>query len=175
MDLRIVLSALLIAMPPCAAAQLAAVTNDDIASAEQPEEIVVRGQRYRFQLRLQMQEAEREVYNVFNQFNDDKQFKIDCDMHQITGTRLASQVCQPAFEREALAMEAVSQGLDPANQGYSPFTEAQPSSAVIAAGQRQLQRKMREVAAEHPEFVDALIRFTDAKAQYEAATSLANE
>src|SRR5687768_4257436 len=72
---------------------------------EDAEEIIVTGQRLRFELRLQMQDAERAVYKLFNELNDEPRFEINCEMHEGTGTRLASLVCQPEFERRALAAE----------------------------------------------------------------------
>src|SRR5690606_20788542 len=66
-----------------------------------PEEVLVIGDRFR--LRAQMNEAEQKAYAVFNRFNDEKRFMISCSMHEPTGTHLARQVCQAAFERDATA------------------------------------------------------------------------
>jgi hypothetical protein len=152
---------------------------------EGAEEIIVTGQRLRFELRLQMQDAERAVYNLFNELNDEPRFKISCSMHEITGTRLASQVCQPEFERIALAQEgqdylAAYRAFREAQScadcvAPEPFTMAMPAAGIIAPQQRELQRKMREVADEHPEFIDALVRFVEAKGRYEKSRDTASE
>jgi hypothetical protein len=169
----------------------AIAAQQDSATAqarEEPDEIIVTGQRQRFELRLQMEDAERVVYNLFNEFNDEARFEISCETHAVTGTMRKSQVCQTAFEREALAlegqdylaayrtmMEYAAVGADPADQNFSPYSTAAPSAMRIAPQQRQLQRKMREVAQEHPEFVEALVRFVETKGRYEQSRGLDSE
>jgi hypothetical protein len=46
---------------------------------------------------------------------------------------------------------------------------------LIRAGQVEYQRKMQQVARERPEFLRALIRYTEIKSEYEAATSVAGK
>jgi hypothetical protein len=175
MDVRIAALLCIVCLPQAALA----------AQQEEPDEIIVTGQRQRFELRLQMEDAERVVYNLFNEFNDEPRFEISCETRAITGTTRKSQVCQTAFEREALTLEAqdylaayrtmmeyAAVGKDPADQNFSPYSAAPPSAMRIAPQQRQLQRKMREVAEEHPQFVEALVRFVTAKGRYDQSRGI---
>ncbi len=164
-------------------AALAAQTESaPVAQAgEEPEEIIVTGQRRRFELRVEMLTAEKHVYDVFNMFNDDKRFEIECSIHKKTGTTLKTQFCVPAFKREALAaegrdyLEAYRAFIDPHHKDAEPFVTAAPSAGLIRAGQIEYQRKMQQLARDQPEFLRALIRYTEMKAEYEAATSMSGE
>lgn len=169
------------------AAVLAA--NPESAPIAQPgedaEEIIVTGRRVRFELRLQMEAAERVVYDLFNEFNDEPRFEISCAMHAITGTTRKSQVCQPDFERAALAKEGqdylaayrafMEPGCGDGCAAPEPYASAMPAATTIARQQRELQGKMQEVAKEHPEFVEALVRFVDVKVRYDRSRGISND
>jgi hypothetical protein len=53
--------------------------------------------------------------------------------------------------------------------GYTPTVMAIPAKQAIYVGQTQLQQKMRLIATEHPEFVEAVKTYVDAKARYTQA------
>ena len=133
-----------------------------------PEGVTVIGERSRSELRVQMWEAEKNVYNIFNQFNDEKRFHVSCSMQQSTGTRIKRQVCNVGFELEATRDHAQSflaymNGMMGAN---SP-----PVEAVIASHLPEYRDKMRQIAQEHPEFREAIIQYGEIMQRYEAATS----
>jgi len=170
----------MLVMPPCASAQ---------DEATPPEEIIVTGQRSVLNLRLDMWNAERAAYETFNAFNDEPRFDIHCSAHQIVGTRLERQLCQPEFEIQAQARHGrefldsyraflaplytgsgnpVSAGGQPPTDGTS---QGVPAAVEIAAQQEDYRAKMKQVAEEHPEFLDALVRYSEARQRYEAVTS----
>ena len=149
---------------------------------ELPDEIIIIGRDSLGQLRRDMLAAEKDAYDIFNKFNDEKRFMTTCGDAQRTGTRLTHQSCQPEFVRRATAdyardhlesyREFMSEFIDKDNNfGYTPQLTSQPPAAVIAGQQKDYQQKMRQVAEENPEFLEALIRFTEAKAAFEQATS----
>lgn len=129
---------------------------------EMPEEIVVVGERRNFQLRLEMWDAEAKAYGIFNQYNDDQRFDISCRQHQPTGTRISRQVCTPAFQLEASKNHAQ----DYIN-GTSQFV---PMHMAIASQLKEYREKMKQIAEEHPEFLEAVIRYSEVRERYEAAT-----
>jgi hypothetical protein len=159
-------------------AQPASATAQPDAAIE--DVIVVNGRRYPGQLRLQMLDAERAVYDLFNRLNDNPEFDISCSRQRVTGTQLPSQVCQPEFEREALALEgqdylaAYRSFLDPSNLDYSP-PQMGATTLVIPVKQRSLARKLKAAAEESPEFRDALVSYVQTKLRYREATSMLNE
>jgi hypothetical protein len=150
-------------------------------AATTPEEIVIVGERSLLQLRMQMVNAEKVAYDTFNQFNDERRFEISCSMQQPTGTRFSNQICLPNFKQDATAAhgQALLQDyrnlylqneciLCPAITG-SAVPAHIPSASEIAAQQKQYMLKMETLAREHPEFLEALIRYSETKTQYEEA------
>ena len=49
---------------------------------------------------------------------------------------------------------------------YSPTASGMPAHLAIKAGQNRLQHKMDEIAATHPEFVEAVVHYVEAKERY---------
>ncbi|MEY4642125.1 MAG: hypothetical protein RLZZ227_2119 [Pseudomonadota bacterium] len=115
---------------------------------------------------------------------EEKRFEITGDEQAAIGSRLAIQICQPAFERDAMAvhgqelLDTYRDWLAPygmANGALAPFTASLPLSGIPMEAQISFQRKafqeaMRNVAAEHKEFVEALIHSTELKQQYSKST-----
>ncbi len=49
---------------------------------------------------------------------------------------------------------------------YAPTASGMPAHLAIKAGQNRLQHKMDEIAATHPEFVEAVVHYVEAKERY---------
>ena len=49
---------------------------------------------------------------------------------------------------------------------FTPTTMGMPANQTIQIGQSRLQKKMQAIAAEHPEFVEAVKKYVDAKTLY---------
>ena len=144
-----------------------------------PEEVVITSQQPLYELRSRMWEAEQEAYSLFNQFNDDKRFEIQCTRRAPTGSRISRQDCDTAFERQANAehaaayTESVRAAL---GQGGSPFAmPSVPREAAIARHQRAYKAKMQEIAREHPEFLEAIVAYSELRERYEAAAGNGGE
>ena len=179
---RITTLAIALSMPLCAMAQL-----DEPLPApegqEQPEEVVVVGQRQIIQLRLQMLDAEKLAYDTFNQFNDERRFNISCSTQVSANSHIQSdeQMCQPEFELQAMRaagqdyLNSYRNFLDPTSADKGDSSQSVPAAALIASQQVDYRRKMREVAEEHPEFLEALIEYTEVRQRYEAASGAASK
>lgn len=174
--LSLLLASLYVAAPGAAAM--------DSAIQQQPEEVIVVGERRVMELRLAMWEAERVAYEVFNAVNDDRRFDISCSLRQISGTRLKRQLCQPEFEIQAMRkhgqgfLDSYRAMLDPIYQGGQRATEidsaplvSRPAASAIASQQESYRARMREAAERSPEFLEALIEYSEARQLYERATS----
>jgi hypothetical protein len=154
---------------------------EDAPVVDDAEKIVVTGLRRRYALRVQMLGAEKAVYDTFNKFNDEPRYEIECDDHEKRGSHIGTTFCMPGFKGQALAAEgqdylaAYRAFLDTGDGDYEPSATAQPAFALIMDGQVGYKRKMQQVAREQPEFLRALVRYTEIKSQYEAATSMAGE
>lgn len=139
-----------------------------------PEEVVVSGTRELYRLQAALQAAEVRAYDIFNRLNDEKRFDIHCSKQEPINSRIKRQVCLPAFQLEAHRQHAaqyVESVREAFGQGESVFaTPHVPQEAVIASQQSAFRRKMREVAEAHPEFLDALIEYTELQERYNSAT-----
>ena len=139
-----------------------------------PEEIVITGERSTMQLRIQLMEAEKQAYEVFNQFNDDKRFNISCSLSAPTGSRLLRQICQAEFEIQAMrghAQDYYDSMPGPGRPPQGSVTKQHPPLAAELHRHQQAYRdKMRQIAEDHPEFLDALARYATLNQEYEART-----
>lgn len=128
-----------------------------------PEEIVVTTNRSKLQLRLQLWDAEEKAYGVFNSFNDEKRFDIKCYLHEPTGTRIKRQICTPEFQLQATR--------DHAQDYINGILQHVPVDVQIASQLGDYRGKIKQVAEEHPEFLNAIIEYTEKRQQYIEATS----
>jgi len=147
-----------------------------------PEEVMVTGDRELYILRTQMLDAEKRAYEVFNKFNDEKRFNISCSTSQPTGTRFKRQSCSPEFQIQATTIHArgyydtLRDHLDLfSTEGNTIPNNIMDVGSRIALQQGAYQQKLRQVAEENPEFLNALIEYSQLRERYEAATSTARE
>ncbi|HTQ99820.1 MAG TPA: hypothetical protein VMH83_07515 [Candidatus Acidoferrum sp.] len=141
-------------------------------SQAKPEEIVIVGEHA---LRLQVMAAEKHAYDIFNQFNDEKRFNISCSISAPTGSRFETQYCQPEFEVEAIQAhaqdyyESLRNFLNP--NGGVPDASVVPTHASmeVEIGRQQpaFKLKMKQVAEQHPEFVEAIKQYSELRKKYE--------
>ena len=146
-----------------------------------PEEVVITGSRALQQLRTQMLEAEKAAYQVFNQFNDEKRFNITCSEHEYTGSHFRKQDCVTEFEIQATSahgrqyLESYQNFIDAwISGGRLPVTDGSPPppvpyQALITEGQREFRKKLRQVAEEHPEFLAAIVHYSEIQQRYKRA------
>lgn len=161
----------------CALAQQAEPAPESEAQPQVQEEIVITGERLQYQLRQDMRDAEQAAYDLFNQFNDDKRFEISCNTQTPVGSRIesANLLCQPNFEAEAMRgagqdyLTSLRNFMDPYTEDKSPPPSHAPAHALIEALQGEYRAKMREVAEQHPEFLQALIEYSNKQARYRAS------
>jgi len=166
MNIRIVATAFALCLP------LSALAQQNVAVLEKerqsPEEVMVIGERVH-KLRTQMMEAEIQTYDLFNKFNDEKRYAVNCNIRPPTGTRFKKVVCYTGFEGDALAehgrdyAENLSLGTTPNNI---------PTEARIAAQREGFRQKMKKVAEQHPEFLKAVIRYTQKQKEFEEASRM---
>lgn len=167
----------LLCLPLAVVAQQDQEAASPPSSAEtQPEEMVIRGGSSVQRIRARMLAAERQLYDLFNQLNDEDRFNVSCSSHQPTGTRFREQVCLPRFVRDATSAhgrhywETYRAFLDPYTPAEGVYYTHEPMQTTIASQQEAFQDKMREVARNNPEFVEALAQHSRFVEQYEAAT-----
>ena len=134
---------ILVMLLPYAAAQEA--ENGEVD--ETIDEITVMGARSLAMMRAEVIKAEDAIYEVFNELNDDDGYDIICKKETRIGSQIPERVCLARMYRDEVAMATVDQ------EG-----PALPVGNMTRASQQQaiLIDKMRVLAAEHPELLDAL-------------------
>lgn len=158
---------------------LVARSADEPVSApeQKPEEIVITGERSTMQLRIQLDEAERSAYEIFNKLNDERRFDISCSISAPTGSRIERQVCQPEFEIQAMRGHAQDFYNSMGGPGSLPEGSVakhfQPVEVEIYRQQQAFKDRMKQVAEEHPEFLDAIARYAALQKEFKERTGQA--
>jgi hypothetical protein len=116
-------------------AKLLAAETPDAPDAP-PEEVIITGERGMGQMRIQLFEAEKNAYDIFYQFNNERRFRT-------------------------------INGVPPPQMDGTP-TPYIPAEVMIASQQKAYQRKLKQVAEEHPEFLNALIELSRLRERYDA-------
>lgn len=136
------------------------------------EEIEVTGRATRLQLRAEIEHAEIQMFGLFNQLNEEREFDVTCQPVMVTGSRIAERECVPIYMKRVrlnAAQKFLFTDLTPPPQdsiqtgsgvsidrGGLPETEAQlwfqnnPKHMEFNA-------KFRELAAQHPELAAAAL------------------
>ncbi len=111
------------------------------------DEITVMGSQSLSSLRREIVEAEDNIYAIFNSLNHDDDYDIICKKETRIGSQILYRVCKARLYRESVA-EATEDYVD---QG------AQHGVTLNAQKHREILReKMRALAAENPQLVEAL-------------------
>lgn len=152
------------------------------ATAETPEEIVVRGKRLA-EFRLEVQFARERAYAIFNEINSSDDFDITCDSEMRTGTRVGREVCVARFEgrisshaaRDWLA--SIRWNCKKGNTGQDCMFDPDVAGYGLAAAQAveseapmqrdRLNAEIHRLARTDMRFGQAILDFYDASLKYE--------
>ena len=111
------------------------------------DEITVMGARSLAMMRAEVIEAEDVIYDLFNELNDDDGYDIICKKETRIGSQMPQRICLARMYREAVADATNDEDGGPIVVGNMTRTSRH---------QEILMDKMRALAAEHPELLDAL-------------------
>lgn len=161
------------ALPLCCLALAIAGPVQVYAQAAQeraPEEVIVEAPKSLRQLRLAVNRAEKRMFETFNVANTDDRFDIQCRMEPIRGSKMRQQVCQPGYRAEANEAEA-KMFLKASNPEVAGVQVNGPGFTSLDHYNGRLGDKIREAAANSPEFRDALQQYNALSAIYSERTS----
>lgn len=153
----------ILAAPVCVLAQTPDSTPQPEPS-DLPEEIIVTNPVSLIRLRAEVKEAEENMYDVFNDLNDNDRLDIHCRMEAPLGTKIKQHVCTPNYYLEAMDGEA-HQFLKDA--GVMGNVAPGPGAGIIEYYNNLLEDKMKEVASQSPEFREAVNNFKELSEHYE--------
>ncbi|MCI5105985.1 MAG: hypothetical protein MRY76_04675 [Pseudomonadales bacterium] len=110
-------------------------------------EVVVIGELNRAEVTQFIEEAEDQLYAIFNANNDDDRFDIECGDFTPTGSHIKRRVCEPRFMTEARAENVTD----------SRFTDQTLLTdtglrADQQANYEELQEKMEELSRNNAQF-----------------------
>lgn len=136
----------------------AAQDATDSGVEETIDEITVMGARSLAMMRAEVVEAEDVIYDLFNDLNDDDGYDIICKKETRIGSQIPRRICLARMYREEVAEATVDQdgpAIPVGNRSRSSHHQA------------ILIDKMRALAAEHPELLDALKNRYSLEQRYE--------
>ena len=123
------------------------------------EEITVVGSTTFAELRTRLEYAKLEVFNSYNDLNDDYYYDIECSFVAREGSHIVDRVCQPAFVAilEADAFQDQRQGFDTAD-----LVQTDMEAETIA-----MEAHMTALAEQNPEFLKQTKEYMELSAEYE--------
>ena len=138
--------------------QTPTVEENEPASSESIEEIVVYGDKPLGTLRREVYKAEENFFDLFNSLNQDFEYDVNCYYEVPTGTHIRRHVCKANFVVDATSVQYVEL------RTRGPRYPTLPPELVIAKKKKILRQKMEAFVAEHPELLQALAEYTSTKA-----------
>ena len=141
--------------------QIAAAQEEDDKSDEYIEEITSYGRKSLLSFRVEMVEAEKSYYDLYNTLNDDDEFDVICKKasDNSSRSRIARRVCKARFEWEWMS----DNDRDRLQDGLLP----QVNWAAINRKKLMVLDKMEELANENPELREALFSLTRISQKFE--------
>lgn len=148
---------LLMSIAPIGYAQSDAETAGPANGSESIDEVVVVGEAQLDDLRLKLYTAEVEVYDLFNDLNDDNEFDVSCEQKAPVGSHIKQRYCQPRFVAR-LYNEALRE------RGSNRISPSQYNRK-----QEEFQAIMETLANENDDLLKALVDYGQAADRYDAA------
>jgi hypothetical protein len=153
-------------------------------SSEPTDEIVVRGRRSLFNLRMQVQTARERVWEVFNQINSNDDFDITCMGAARTGTHVKNRVCRPNYANRATSragknlIQRVQRNCDPTSASFGDCfeqalqfggAEAQAEIGRLANMDKRIDEEFKRLAVTNLDLAGAILEYQEKDRTYEGA------
>jgi hypothetical protein len=126
------------------------------------DEITVYGDKPLYALRREVYRAETDFFELFSALNDDKEYDVRCYYEIPSFTHIRRHVCRAQFVVDATSAEAEMYRTE------GPRRPMVRAASTIQRKEKQLQKLMETLVAEHPELLHALNRYTEAKQTLES-------
>lgn len=121
--------------------------SDSTEDDEVIDEITVISARDLLALRVEIDRAEDEIYQIFNELNEDDDYDMICKNEKPVGTRISRRVCRARLFREAMAEDA-RRAMD-GDVMTGPMINTKKHNEI-------LQEKLRSMVLENPELAEAV-------------------
>lgn len=125
------------------------------------EEISVIGERTTYSLRLEIKSAEADVYNLFNELNNNDEFDVTCEEVVYTGSHLPVTTCMAAYLRneQAFQTQRFLEGLSGGalgTPGSGALMDLDSAAGEVLEKTKAMEQEMIRLAIEVPKFNEAL-------------------
>jgi len=134
------------------------------ANERLPEEITVKSAPPLTSIQREINQAQKEMFLVFNELNDDDEFDIYCKYIERTGTRIRQPVCMANFFMTAQVQEAE---FALSNFGYAGLRPSGPGALSVGYKFDILQEKMEAIFIESPEFTEKVNTYNGLLEKYD--------
>ncbi|HJN97134.1 MAG: hypothetical protein CMQ15_12140 [Gammaproteobacteria bacterium] len=125
------------------------------STAREIEAITVIAEQTFFTLRVQIEEAEEEVFALFNELNSSDEYDMTCTVEVYTGSHLPQRDCMAAFLRDA-----ISQNVQDYVQGIDvQLTRDQVESTVYEKAGK-LEAEMTRLILTNESLYQAMVKLT---------------
>jgi len=143
-------------------AQVTTADENELASSQTVEEIIVYGDKSLIQLRDELYEAEEEFFKLFNEVNSNDDFDVDCDYEVFLGSRRKHHLCIPRFAKRIEADAIVHAGLT-SGEWMDSWDRMR-----VKRKDEQLWSEMRTLLAATPELREAMSKLSKKKLAHDA-------
>ena len=126
-----------------------ATTGEGVAEPDERaiDEITVVAPRTITAIKAAITKADRKMYALFNDMNQDRRYDVSCTLENRYGSNMKTRVCRPQFERDVL---------DEAFRDNSTWTSFDRPEAELRRYREEFRQKMIDFAATNPELQQAV-------------------
>ena len=146
------------------AAELETQPSTGAASAadESPEEIRITGRRTLLTFRIEMEQAEDHMYELFNTYNSSDKLDLTCEQRTRWFSHMKYRSCNRRYMEDA-EQKATQEAMD---LGF-PAKDDSLLWAENAANHQQFNAELKAAAERHPEMLAAIIDVVEKRKRYE--------
>ncbi|HWK52768.1 MAG TPA: hypothetical protein VNR18_00210 [Hyphomicrobiales bacterium] len=140
-----------------------AAEDPPAATPESIEEIEIVGQRTLSTLRLEIRREEEQMFDLFNDLNDVREFDVSCGEVIVTGSLIPARECVPRYIQRARFLNA---------QDFLQFGIPQKTEQELWWENRRkneaFNAKIRSLAVEHPSLANTMLNLNAKKQHLQA-------
>lgn len=153
-----------------------------ISSNREIEQIDVVGQRTLMSMRHEIIREEDNLYRLFNDLNDGDKYDIFCKTEKDTYSYIAQRACEPVFlsqlkrenarlvvseTRQAFSEDGINWAL--LQNGLALAESSRELKEQLEGVYEDMNEEILRIALENPDYLAALQKVADLKAEYQAA------
>jgi hypothetical protein len=149
-------------------------TEEAIRPPEDIEQVIVRGGKTMSQWRLEVYEAQDELFKLFNELNEGEDNDLRCRDEAPTGTRIPQRVCWSHAQQRASATGArlfLNELLLSGNRGNADRGIAQATSNAVREAriaEDRFQEEWGRVLGGDQQFAEAVAEYAELKAEFDS-------